>query len=71
MNTKEKELLKRDSTPSYEPQLWAYLDDHYDMMKNCMISKVRGKAGMIIGNDGKYLHSYTNTSESINKIMKS
>ena len=70
MNTKEKELLKKNSTSSYVPRFWAYLDDHYDMMRNCMISKVRGKAGMMIGNDGKYLRSYTNTSESMNKIMK-
>lgn len=40
------------------------------MMKNHMVEKVRRKAVMIDGDDGKPLRCYTNCSESMNNVMK-
>ena len=69
MDTKEREVLRREGQ-SYVPTFWAYLDGHYNMMKNHMVEKVGRKAGLPNGNNGKPLRSYTNCSESMNHVMK-
>ena len=69
MDTKEREVLRREGQ-SYVPTFAAYLDGHYNMMKNHMVEKVRRKAGLPNGNNGKPLRSYTNCSESMNHVMK-
>ena len=58
MDTKEREVLRREGQ-SYVPTFAAYLDGHYNMMKNHMVEKVRRKAGLPNGNNGKPLRSYT------------
>ena len=69
IEAKEREVLHR-SEDSYVPRYWLYLNDHYNMIRHHMVDKVRRKAGMVDGDNGKPLRSYTNCSESMNHVMK-
>lgn len=70
MEDKEIEFLGRKRT-DYKPKFWNYLNDHFDVMSQHMISDIRLKAGMRMGPNGSPLKCYTNISESVNHIMKS
>ena len=68
LEKKEIQVLGKDD--KYLPKYWSYLNSNRKMMKNHMVDKVRRKAGMIDGKDGKPPRCYTNCSESMNNVMK-
>ena len=71
LEAEEKKLLQQQGNDAYVPKYWEYINKHYDMIRKHMIEKVRRKAGMVQGDDGKALRCYTNNSESMNKVLKS
>ena len=69
LDREERKVLGKDD--GYECKFWKYLESNYDMMRNNMVAKVRRRAGLKDGPDGKPLRSYTNPSESMNHVMSS
>ena len=67
LDREERNVLGKDDT--YECKFWKYLESNYDMMRNNMVAKVRRRAGLKDGPDGKPVRSYTNPSESMNHVM--
>ena len=63
---KETELLQRTS---YQPVFSSYLFERRGMISRSMSLKVRRKAGMPTGVNGKHLRPYTNAFEAINNAM--
>ena len=69
MDERECKFLNK-TCQSYLPRYSAFLEEKYDMMKKCMIAKVRRKAGLPDDQTGNPVRCYTSASESMNNVMK-
>ena len=69
LDREERDVLGKDD--AYECTFWKYLESNYEMMKNNMVARVRRRAVLKDGPDGKTVRSYTNPSESMNHVLSS
>ena len=68
LDREERAVLAKDD--AYQCKFWKYLELTYKMMKDNIVAKVRRRAGLKDGPDGKPIRSYTNPSESMNHVDK-